>query len=104
MALAITLCNAIPLTNPLLQMCWSKQALVTPSLRIQFQCCAPPGLQGVAQEHKVTARSLLQVDTAAQIPPFPGAFSARPVADASVYIAVASARAAAVSAATTGGS
>ena len=65
-------------------------------------CYAPAGLQGVPKEHMATARSLLQVDTAAQIPPFPGAFSAHPAADASVWAAVASAQAAAVSAAATG--
>ena len=44
----------------------------------------------------------VQVDTTASLPPFPGAFSAHPVADASVYAAISAAEAAAFASTATG--
>ena len=53
-------------------------------------------------EHKAHGRALLQLGSIVPLPPFPGSFSARPVADASVYAAAGAYEAAQLSASSTG--
>jgi len=66
------------------------------------QLCAHAGLQNVPQEPKTHGRALLQIGSVVSLPPFPGAFSAHPVADASVYAAASAYEAAAFAASQTG--
>ena len=60
------------------------------------------GLQNAPLEPKAHGRTLLQLGSTISLPPFPGAFSARPVADASVYAAAGAYEAAQLSATSTG--
>ena len=60
------------------------------------------GLQSVPLELKAHGRALLQLGSIVPLPPFPGSFSAHPIADASVYAAASAYESAQLSASSAG--